>query len=214
MDISTAIWCGFAKIAFRAAQTVPFKLGGETLIVGAGPVGQMAVRWALAAGMKRVILCDLSEKRLSLAPDRVETRLGSVKDQYDNLLALSGGQGFESIIDSTGNPDVFEDALSLASVYGKVILLGDTGFPAKQRLTSDAMTKGISVIATHEKLDRDGWTQASVDALYFELAQAGSIDARGLITHTFAPSQYNEAYDIACGRREEAVGVLFDWTSE
>jgi threonine dehydrogenase-like Zn-dependent dehydrogenase len=34
----------------------------------------------------------------------------------------------------------------------------------------------------------------------------------GLITHEFTPDACQEAYALASDRREEAVGVLFDWT--
>lgn len=60
VDLKSACWCGLAKTAFRAAWAGRFKLGGHALIIGAGPVGQMAVRWATAAGMETIVAVDLS----------------------------------------------------------------------------------------------------------------------------------------------------------
>src|SRR5439155_812175 len=39
------------------------------------------------------------------------------------------------VIDTTGNPLVLPAALRLVSSYGCVVLLGDTGFPSRQRIT-------------------------------------------------------------------------------
>lgn len=214
MDISSAIWCGFAKIAFRAAEAAPFRLGGETLIVGAGPVGQMAARWALATGMGRVVLCDLSSHRLSLAPEGVIACEGSINDRSQDLLSLCEGDGFESVVDSTGNPNAFQAALSLTVPLGKVVLLGDTGYPSRQCLTSDVMIKGLSIVGAHEQLDRGGLTQPEIDALFFTLATRQSFDPKGLITHVFPPDRYEEAYALASDRRDEAVGVMFTWSDD
>ncbi len=214
IDTSSAIWCGLAKIAFRAAQAAPFQLGGEVLIIGAGPVGQMAARWALVAGMRRVVISDLSEQRLLLVSSRCIPHAGSVIDRRDDLLALADGAGFQCVVDTTGNPAVFQTALSLAAEFGKVVLLGDTGFPAQQCLTSDLMMRGVSVVATHEQLDRDGWTQGAIDSLFFQLVADGVFEVQGLITHQFAPEQYEEAYDLIRREVGGAVGVSFNWAQE
>ena len=206
-----AIWCGLAKIAFRAAQAAPFQLGGDTLIIGAGPIGQMAARWAAAAGMGRIVVSDLSRHRLSKLPARVKCVSGSVVDQTDTLMALSDGRGFRTIVDSTGNAAVFQTALGLAAAFGKVILLGDTGYPSKQCLSSHMMMRGVSVVATHDQLDRSGWTQNAIDRLFFDLAATGSFNTDDLITHRFAPGDFKRAYDLVSNNSGDAIGVVFDW---
>ncbi len=54
IDLKSACWCGLAKTAFRAAWAGRFEAGAHVLIVGAGPVGQMALRWATASGCDSV----------------------------------------------------------------------------------------------------------------------------------------------------------------
>lgn len=211
VEDASALWAGFAKTAFRAAQAAPFKLGGEALVIGGGPVGQLAVRWAAAAGLRRIILCDASERRLEHAPMQVETHCGAVNEKEEDLLAVSGGDGFATIIDSTGNAAVFETALSLAAPFGTIVLLGDTGYPAHQCLTSDAMKKGVSIVATHESLPRDGWRQQDVDTLFFTLVERTAIDVSGMITHRFTPERYEDAYKLAARADGAALGIVFDW---
>lgn len=211
LDAANACWCGLAKTAFRAAWAAPFMLGGRVLIVGAGPVGQMTLRWALAAGMREIVVTDLFAARLrhAEAAGAVTTVEGGLTDP---ALRAVAGDGFELVVDTTGNPKVFADALGALNLFGRLVLLGDTGFPQQQHLTSDLMAKGLTVVATHDHHDRDGWTQRRIDQLFFELVRRGAFRLDGLITHTLAPEAAEEAYALASDRREETMGILFDWT--
>ena len=76
----------------------------------------------------------------------------------------------------------------------------------------DAANKGLTILATHDHHDRDGWTQRRIDALFFKLVRDGAFALDGLITHEFAPEQCVEAYMLASEHREDALGILFDWT--
>lgn len=212
-DLKSACWCGLAKTAFRAAHAAPFDLGGSVLIVGAGPVGQMAVRWARAAGMRNVLVVDAPALRLELARAGGATRCfqGELASVRDEILGLSDG-GVGLIVDTTGNAAVLAQALAFAGMFGRIVLLGDSGFPADQHLSSYMMTKGLSVVAVHDHHDRDGWTQRRIDDLFFKLVADGSFPLEGLITHEFQPRDCVEAYALASERRAEAVGILFDWT--
>ncbi len=63
------------------------------------------------------------------------------------------------MVDASGSPATFQPALAAAAHFGKIILLGDTGYPSRQCLSSELMTKGLTLQATHDSHDRDGWTQ-------------------------------------------------------
>lgn len=214
IDLKSACWCGLAKTAFRAAWAGGFHLGGQALIIGAGPVGQMAIRWATAAGMESIVVVDLSAFRLSHAINggATETLCGDVAEHAGQIGAMDDGRGPSLVVDTTGNPEVFRHALAVTARFGKVLLLGDTGFPAQQCLTSDVMTKGLSIQATHDSHDRDGWTQRRVDRLFFSHAQVGRFNLSGLITHEFPPQDCETAYALAEQQRDQAMGILFDWT--
>jgi 2-desacetyl-2-hydroxyethyl bacteriochlorophyllide A dehydrogenase len=207
IEPKSACWCGLAKTAFRAAHAAPFALGGNVLIIGAGPVGQMAIRWARAAGMQTIAVVDLSALRLQLA-----TRGGATACFEGELRELNGLQDFDIVVDTTGNPVVFSQALGRLNPFGKLVLLGDTGYPSKQCLSSDMMTKGLTIVATHDHHDRGGWTQRRIDALFFKQVRDRAFDLEHLITHEFSPADCGEAYALASDRRDSAVGVLFDWT--
>jgi len=214
IDLKAACWCGLAKTAFRAAWAGEFHLGGHVLIIGAGPVGQMVVRWASAAGMNPIVAVDVSDFRLALAikGGATSTICGNVAGQIETISRIDNGKGPSLVIDTTGNHEVFRSALSASARFGKVILLGDTGFPAKQCLTSDVMSKGLTIQATHDSHDRGGWTQRRIDELFFTRVQEGRFDLSGLITHEFPPAECETAYALAEQQREKVMGILYDWS--
>lgn len=214
VDSRSACWCGLAKTAFRAAWAAPFALGRQVLIIGAGPVGQIALRWARSANVGLLAVSDLSEERLAHAQrgGATHTLCGDIADQLTDIGQMNGGAGPDVVVEATGSPAVFPSALAAAARFGKVMLLGDTGFPDRQHLTSDVMTKGLTIQATHDSHDRDGWTQRQVDAQFFASLIADRFDVGGLISHEFSPDDCVAAYALAVERRGETMGVLFDWS--
>jgi len=216
VDSKSGCWCGLAKTAFRAAWAGQFDAGGHVLIIGAGPVGQMTLRWASAAGMKQIAVNDLSAYRLEHAERGGATDIlsGDLAQFSQQVKKMNEGQGPAIVIDTTGNPAVFQTALSVAARFGKVILLGDTGYPGLQKLSSDVMTKGLTIQATHESHDRDGWTQQKIDSLFFGYVLEGRFDLSELITHEFQPEEAAQAYALAEHQREQAMGIIFDWCGQ
>jgi len=208
-----ACWCGLAKTAFRAAFAGPFEAGGHVLIIGAGPVGQMAVRWAKTERVDTIAVVDLSGFRLDHATRGGATTVieSDVADCIGKIQAIDGGNGPSIVVDTTGNPEVFKHALSAAAMFGKVILLGDTGYPGRQCLTSDVMSKGLTVQAVHDSHDRNGWTQRRIDEKFFSCVADGDFDLSGLITHEFSPEDCAKAYALSDQQRENVMGIIYDW---
>ncbi|MDZ4729634.1 MAG: zinc-binding alcohol dehydrogenase [Xanthomonadales bacterium] len=214
VDMPSACWCGLAKTAFRAAWAGKFAASNQVLIIGAGPVGQMLVRWAHVENIQHIAVVDQSADRLQHASRGGSTTLilGDLGQHLQQVSQIAAGLGPALVVDTTGNPAVFQNALAVAARFGKVILLGDTGFPQRQCLSSDLMTKGLTIQAVHESHDRDGWTQGKVDELFFSYVLSGRFDLSGLMTHEFTPLECQQAYALAELHRERAMGILFNWT--
>jgi 2-desacetyl-2-hydroxyethyl bacteriochlorophyllide A dehydrogenase len=214
IDLKSACWCGLAKTAFRAAWAGRLHIAGHVLVIGSGPVGQMAIRWTRVAGAASLVAVDLSEPRLAHAArgGATATIRGEVAEHLPQIRSLDAGRGPSLVIDTTGNPAVLQQALSAAAMFGQVILLGDTGFPGRQCLSSEVMTRGLTVQATHDSHDRDGWTQRRIDGLFFNCVADGRFNLSGLISHQFPPEECQAAYALAENQREQAMGILFDWT--
>ena len=210
----TGCWCGLAKTAYRAAWAGRFDQAESVLMVGAGPVGQMATRWANALGTEKIVVCDLAENRLEHARRGGATQVlvGSLDNLSNKIKGIWGIEGPPLVVDTSGSPAAFTQILGAAGHFGVVLILGDTGFPGKQCLTSDVMTKGLTIRATHDSHDIDGWTQRRIDHLFFDSVLDGHFNLDELITHRFDPSDCAQAYRLASEHREKAIGILYDWS--
>lgn len=92
--------------AWQAVEYAAVPTGGSLVVLGLGPIGDMACRVALHQGVETVIGIDLVPERLSRASARgVEvldlTALGE-KEVVDAVRALTEGRGPHSVIDAVG----------------------------------------------------------------------------------------------------------------
>lgn len=206
-----AVWFALAKIAFVGIHVGQVRPGSRVLIAGAGPIGQMAVRWAAAAAAEEVTVVDTARTRLGVAERGGATR---VVDRPLDEVRLTGAAP-EVVIDSTGNPAVLPAALRTAADRGQVVLLGDPGAPAEQRLTSDVMVRGVTIAGAHDAytVGDPRWdNDRAIVRLFFRLAATGRFPVDGMVTHRFAPQECPAAYQLAAGARPDTMGIVFDWT--
>lgn len=214
LESKQAAWFAIAKIGFRGAQAARYQLGDHVMIIGAGPIGQMSVRWAHAAGAYPITVVDGIEERLELA------RLGGATSVIAKPMAQLVDEAEMSadarepavVLDTTGNPAVLSSALRVAAPFGRVVLLGDTGMPQEQHMTSDVIRRGLTVTGASDMQVRDGWKQRQIDALFFRFVVSGRFSLEGLTSHVFGPDDYLQAYELADSRRGQTMGILFDWS--
>jgi threonine dehydrogenase-like Zn-dependent dehydrogenase len=121
------------------------------------------------------------------------------------------GEQPDIVIDATGNPAVLPAALRLVRDHGRVVVLGDTGMPSKQHLTSDLVVRGIEIVGAHDSHVPAGDAEKPVNELFFELVSSGRFNLEGLNTHTLPPTDCVNAYAVARDGRSETIGVVFDW---
>lgn len=77
---------------------------GSLLVLGAGPVGLMAVSAARYRGVEQVMCVDLVPERLAAATARGATAidLGGVENVLDAVLDLTAGRGADGVLDAVG----------------------------------------------------------------------------------------------------------------
>lgn len=201
-----AAWFALGKITYTGARAAGYTLGCTVAVIGGGPIGQLTARWALCAGAGRVAMIDPVQARLDMA------RAGGVHVCIDKGLPAGlpeleqalGGKP-QIVIDTTGAAAVFPEALNACAREGRVVLLGDTGSPGEQRLSSALITQGLQVVGAHDCLT----TNEQALPVFWSLLRDGRLRVRDLITHRFTLDQAQEAYTIANTRRGETMGMLF-----
>ncbi len=97
---------------------------GRTLVVGAGPIGIGAAVFAEIAG-SRVTLMDLERERLTQAQRLigVDSLIAVDAGTADTVAELTDGDGFDTVIDATGNRSSMEAGFGYVAHGGVYVLL-------------------------------------------------------------------------------------------
>ena len=99
---------------------------GQTMaVMGAGGLGLHAVQIARALGA-RVFAMDINEKALTMAEKVGAEKVFLVtnEDPLEEILELTGGEGFDVVMDFVGKPRMELLGLNLLKVAGKFVAVG------------------------------------------------------------------------------------------
>jgi threonine dehydrogenase-like Zn-dependent dehydrogenase len=91
--------------AWQAVEYADPPRGGSLVVLGLGPIGDMACRVARHRGVETVIGIDLVPERLTRAAQRGVTTIDlrdSGKDTVDAVRAMTQGRGADAVIDAVG----------------------------------------------------------------------------------------------------------------
>ncbi len=106
-------------------------------IVGAGPIGLMALMAARIRGAKRVIVFEIARKRIEAArqcgADEVINPLDGDPESAAN--EVTGGEGFDVVIECAGQPATVLMAGRLTRTRGRLVIMGVFEKPAALDLT-------------------------------------------------------------------------------
>ena len=94
-------------------------------VTGAGAVGLAAVMAAHVAGCTTIVAIDLHDSRLELACEIGATHTINSRsaDMSDELSAITGEEGINYVLDTTGVPAVVSGAAGALSVRGTVAVV-------------------------------------------------------------------------------------------
>lgn len=215
-----ATWFGLANIVQNGVRRAEHTLGEAVVVVGLGLLGQLVVQYVRLQGAREVIAIDPSERRLEMARAHgaTATLMLRVEQAREEVLRLTDGDGAEVVYDVTGVASVFPAALQLLRRFGRLLLLGDTGTPSAQRLTSDVVNRGLRIIGAHDtnpppiSTDHAYWSHQQMASLFFTYLQRGDMRVSDLVTHYYHPAEAAQAYQMLYEERATAMAVVFDWT--
>jgi Zn-dependent alcohol dehydrogenase len=182
----------------RAADVRP----GETVaVVAVGGIGSNLVQIATAFGAAQVIAVDIDDDKLAAAE-----RLGATAtvnsrttDAQQAVLDLTGGRGVDVAFEAVGGPKTFELALQVLAPGGRMVPvgLGSAGETAPVEINL-MVRRSLRIIANY-----GARTRTDLPAV-IELAAAGALRYRDVVTRTYGFEQVDEAYGAL--RRGQITG--------
>jgi len=136
--------------AFRALFHKAHARGGELVLIhgASGAVGSAAVQMARAAGLHVVGTVGSDRGRKLVLDEGAHEVLDHKSDKhFDDALALTGGRGFDVIIEMLANVNLGRD-LPILAPRGRVVVVGNRGpaeIDARHTMTRDASIIGMSM---------------------------------------------------------------------
>ena len=113
------------NIAVHAVELADIQVGAHVAVSGGGGIGLMVTQVLKKLGAGRVtVLEPVEQKRnraMIMGADYVLNPLDA--DVMDQVMAVSGGKGFDAVIESSGNGTAARNTLDYASRGGHVVLM-------------------------------------------------------------------------------------------
>ena len=166
-------------VGLHAAKQARIGAGDEVLIFGAGPIGIAALLGAIACGASAVYMSEPSAFRARMAESFGATEVfdPATTDVRRETFLRTGRSGPDAVIEATGRPDVFEQAITSVRRGGTVSVVGISaerlGVDLRQLVLYERYIAGS--LGYHRDIER-----------VLKLIAAGRLDPRPFIT-TVAP---------------------------
>jgi alcohol dehydrogenase len=185
---------------FFAAERAMIQPGDAVAVVGAGPVGLMAVMCALLFGPARVFAVDTVEARLELAQElgAVPVNPREVNPEIE-VQRRTGGSGADAVLECVGQIAAMETAINVCRGGGTVSSVGvpsqvNAGFPYY-----DVWNRSITF--------RSGITNVHPYMRpLLDLIEAGRLRPERVVSHRLPLEEAEEAYRMF--DRREATKVI------
>jgi len=191
---------GVAIHALRLARLAP---GGTIGIFGAGPIGRLLIRLALAAGATTVVATDRLPHRVAAARED-----GAIAELVDGgaeraaLLAALDGRPLDTAIEIAGDDDAIATAAALVRPGGTVVV---AGIPA-----GNEAVVPVSVLRRKGLDLRFARRMNRVHEEAIALVVAGRLQPEEVVSHAFPLAAAGDALATAAARHGHKIVIRCD----
>lgn len=189
MDFVTATAIEPIAVLLHSLKLAELKVGESVAIMGAGPIGLLAVQLVKLAGASMVVCADRVAHRLQRAKDLGADVVVNVdKDSVvDAVLDATHNNGAHVVIDAAGKTDSINAGIASARNAGRLVIVGIPSAEETPLRLWDAMQHELTITVQKRSNGNDH------DAL--DLLCSGKIDASSIISHRFSMDRGGEAFE-------------------
>ncbi|MBK8987092.1 MAG: zinc-binding dehydrogenase [Chloroflexi bacterium] len=196
VDPRQGVLLALAATALHGIDLLNLTPDSRILVLGQGPVGQLATRFAQGQGA------------WVASADRVTSRLAhSVGDRVVNVAAESLKEAIAEpvsvIIEATGSMEALASALPLLGNGGVILLLGY--YQTLQLPYMPLFLKEAKLLTAKE------WSPGDLLRCRDQIA-SGKLDVSSMLTHELPISDVTTAYEVAL-TDQDCLKLVLDWTA-
>lgn len=173
-------------------------------ILGCGPIGLCVMTAAQAAGIKTIYATERLDYRQTAASRLGATWTGNMEksDVVAGILAQRPA-GLDAVFDCSGDQQAFDQAIRLLKPGGVFFIVG---IPETDRVSFD-----ISLLRRKEITIQNVRRQNECVPKAVELIASGKMKTDVLVTHQFALSQAQEAFETVANYRDGVVKAVIQF---
>lgn len=191
-----------AATAAYAVRRSHIQMGDRVLVIGDGPIGQLAAQLAWIEGASQVIVAGSWDEKLAIAKQcgATETINYHRSDVAAESIALTGGAGPDVIVESSGNQTALAQAIRALKPGGTLSLISwyqDAQIPLP---VNQMIVKDCTVVCS----------LASPNAFLpvLEYMAAGRLNVKPLITHIKPIEELKDVVDMIRAKKEMRIKIL------
>lgn len=177
--------------------------GSTVVVLGAGAVGLSAVMAAALTPATHIVAVDRVGERLSLAKELGATHTvnAAEADLGEALARITGGQGADGVVETTGNVGVLRQGVDALAARGTLVVVGAPPFGTEVALDVNGLLGGKQVVGLTLG---DAETQDFIPALV-RLVKEGRLPLHRLIS-TYPFAEIDQAVrDMGAGKAIKPV---------
>ncbi len=154
-----------AAVALHGVEKISIRAGMNALVIGGGPIGNMAAQWLKLKGCDPVFLADIDDKKLAVAESLDIIPLNSKESAPAEHLKKRGFDGSDCVVEACGLPQTFSQAIESCATFGQVVFMGNIHgtFKLDEKQFSSILRKELSIRGTWNSdttpRGNDDWTK-------------------------------------------------------
>jgi threonine 3-dehydrogenase len=178
--------------------------GRSVLITGVGIIGLMAVTIARAAGAGKILVTDVSPRRLELAKALgADVAFDSRDESWPRKAReLTHDQGPEVLLEMSGHPKAIRQGFAALRNGGTAALLGLPSEPVALDLPNDIIFKGATVLGINGRKMFETWYQVENFLL------SGRLNLEPIVTHRLPLVEFERGLKMM--QAGEAIKVVLE----
>jgi L-iditol 2-dehydrogenase len=158
-------------------------------VLGAGPIGQMALQAAKTYGVPEIFVTDVVDYRLEYAKKfGANEVINTAKENImEKIMELTDNKGIDIVIEASGASSAIQQSIDIVRPGGRIVLVG---YPPKdvQMPLNKVISKELRIQGIHR--------YANVFPAAIKAVSSGKAVVKPFVTNVFSLEQINEAFEV------------------
>ncbi|UVI30705.1 zinc-dependent alcohol dehydrogenase [Paenibacillus spongiae] len=202
MDYEQGVLVEPFAVGVHAVRKAGIQVGDKVAILGAGPIGLLAMAAAKAAGATTLLVTDVMDYALESAGKMGATHTLNIRDnaEWTQEAKSAVGAAFDKVLVAAGVPGIIDQGLALLRKGGRIVTIA---------MFHGTQTFDIHNLQNQEKEIIGCMTYNREDTLAaIDLIAAGAVKKDVIITHRLPYEQAAEGFRLVDKKEDRSMKVL------